>query len=92
MTQLQGMVLGFMRTLNQGDLIDDPYMQQLVMAMQGTESRKSLKGPIRNIVDALVKLEATGIMVHGVLEFSIHPLPQASPSAATLGMPRSPGS
>ncbi|KAJ1446692.1 hypothetical protein M885DRAFT_577237 [Pelagophyceae sp. CCMP2097] len=52
MTALEGLVLGLMRTLNRGELIDDPYMQQL--------------GPIRNIVDALALLEATGIVVDSV--------------------------
>jgi hypothetical protein len=66
MTELQGMVLGFMRTLNQWKLIDDPYMQQLVVAMQGTESRGALKVPVRRVVEALQALEVSGIIVDGV--------------------------
>jgi hypothetical protein len=65
MTSMEGMILAFMRTLNQGGLIDDPYMQQLVMAMQGTESRGSVMVPARRIFEQLADLAANGIVVHG---------------------------
>jgi len=65
MTSLNGMVLGFMRTLNQRGLIDDPYMQQLVMVMQGSESRGLLKLPVRAVLAQLNALEKTGIPVDG---------------------------
>ena len=66
MTSTMCMVLCFARCVDQAEYLDSPYMQSLLMAMEGSEDRATLRQPVRAILGPLFQLQKTGIVRDGV--------------------------